>query len=435
MKLSTYWNDLKKCMLLVIIGGIVGWLLLIAVYLLPIEPMERNVKKALDELVELGPAPKLISDNQAARLDIYSDSVMLNEAIYRGEENIWVSAVGGYEYIYEGKTAFQSLLAYLSGETGGKGVEYARYWHGYLVFLKPLLTIFSYGDIKGINLLFQMLMLGLIIVELSKRKLNRYAYAFLLAIYSLMPLAVTMCLEYSIVFNITLISCAVMLVYYERIMDKKIINLFYATIGMVVCYCDLLTYPLVALGYVLVINIMLECSNNRVDRLKIVCGVLERSFFWGCGYIGIWGIKWILASVFLRQNIVKEAILFVLYRASTEASDSGVSEDISRIQALSLNIKTIIVPVLLIALGVSLFWVLFKYLKMKRLYIDSAQIIGELIVAVLPFIWVAFTANHAYVHYWMVYREFSITVFAIVSIIISLVCTPNISGEMSIEKE
>ena len=112
-----------------------------------------------------------------------------------------------------------------------------------------------------------------------------------------------------------------------------------------------------------------------------------------------------------------------------------MSEDISRIQALSLNIKTIIVPVLLIALGGSLFWVLFKYLKMKRLYIDSAQIIGELIVAVLPFIWVAFTANHAYVHYWMVYREFSITVFAIVSIIISLVCTPNISGEMSIEKE
>ncbi|MCM1184221.1 MAG: hypothetical protein NC337_12690 [Roseburia sp.] len=423
MILRDYWGEIKRGIGLVIMGGLLGWVLLVVAYLLPIDPIERHVKEALETLSEMGPAPRLIQDNPTTRLDMYTDSIMLNEAVYKGTESIWERAVAGYEYIYEGETPFQSLLAYLSGEAGAEGMEYARYWHGYLIFLKPLLIFFSYGDIKGINLLIQIFLLGTVIMEMAKRGMRMYIYAFLLGVYSLMPLAITMCIDYSVIFNIMLVSCVILLKYYEKLVDKKYVNLFYVVVGMSVCYFDFLTYPLVVLGFVLLMHIILECDNKKMTGLKIVRNIAERTLFWGGGYVGIWGIKWVLASIFMRKNIIKEAILQVLYRSSTEVSDSGITEETSRIQALGINLKTIIVSPLVIALAVFLCLILVKCLKKKRLSFDSARTWGMVIVAIMPFVWVMFKANHAYVHYWMVYREFSTTVFAMASVMLSLIGT------------
>jgi hypothetical protein len=60
-----------------------------------------------------------------------------------------------------------------------------------------------------------------------------------------------------------------------------------------------------------------------------------------------------------------------------------------------------------------------KVVKNKRIDVDINYVILNSIVAIMPFVWILFTANHAYIHNWMVYREFATTVFAVMNILMS----------------
>lgn len=413
------WQKVIRLGGFVFIGSLIGWFMLLIVYLLPVEPIEKNVRMALEELNDLGPSPVMFKGNAATQLDIYTDTIMLNEAIYAGDEGIWEKVVAVYRYDYADRTPFQSLLAYLSGEGAADRIEYARYWHGYLVFLKPLLFIGTYDNIKCLNLLVQIFVFSVIVMEMTKRKLSHYIGGLILGVYALMPIAVTMCLQYSTVLNITLIACAILLKYYERFTDHNSILHFYTGIGMVVCYFDFLTYPLVTLGFVLLIHSMLEKSNGSI--MKCIFDTLRRVLYWSFGYVGLWGIKWVYASIFMKENIIKEGILQMIYRASTGASEIGVMEEISRVQTILLNIKTLASPSMLIALGVFACVIVGVYIGKRKISLNIRKVPIQIIIATMPFVWVAITANHAYIHYWMVYREFSITVFSITCIMISLV--------------
>lgn len=413
------WSAIIRLGLFVCISGIIGYLLLLIVYLLPVDPIKKNVMKASEELNQLGAAPFLLPDNAAARLDIYTDTIMLNEAVYAGNESVTEKAAAVYRYGYKDRTPFQSLLAYLAGEESAERVEYARYWHGYLIFLKPLLLLGTYDDVRALNLFVQMLFGGIVVMEMVKRKKEQYIICFLLGLYSLMPIAAAMCLQYAAVLNITLISCAILLKYYERLMSKGLMPFFYTAVGMAVCYFDLLTYPLVTLGFVLLTHTVLEKDYKSIKRACII--VMTRSLSWAFGYTGLWGIKWILASVFMGKNVIKEGILQILYRASTEASEAGMLDKVSRTKTILLNLETIITPTVLIAAGVVLSIMLVKYIRRRTVYFNTSQFVTNAVIAVMPFIWIAVTANHAYIHYWMVYRNFLITVFAAACIMISFV--------------
>ncbi len=407
----------------VLIGSLIGWFMLLIVYLLPVEPMEKNVRIALEELSDLGPSPMLFEDNAATQLDIYTDTIMLNEAIYAGNESILERVAAVYRYDYEDRTPFQSLLAYLSGESGVSKIEYARYWHGYLVFLKPLLLIGTYNNIKCLNLFIQIFLISVIALEMTKRKLTHYIGCLILGVYALMPIAVVLCLQYSTILNITLIACVILLKFYEWFKDHNVISYFYVSIGMVVCYFDFLTYPLVSLGFVLLMHSILEKSNGSIKRC--FCDTLSRMFYWSFGYVGLWGLKWVYASIFMQENIIKEGILQMLYRASTGASEIGVMEEISRTQTIMLNIRTIASPSMIIALSVFACVIVAVYIGKRKISLNIPIMIVQIAIAIMPVIWVAVTANHAYIHYWMVYRVFAISVFSITCMMTSLVWEGN----------
>jgi hypothetical protein len=419
--------EVRKSIILLIIGSLIGWGLLIIAYTLPVDKIKLNVSQAYDEISEWGPSPELIEGRQSTRLDIYSDSVMLNEAVYDGDENVVEKSLASYEYMYDGKTSYESFLICLEGETGAVGTEYARYWHGYLIFLKPLLMIFKYGDIKLINFIAQVLLVGGIIIEMERRNIKGNIYGLLLCIISMMPFAISLCLEYSIIFNIMLVFGIILVKYYEQIKEKQFIYQYYLIVGICTCYFDLFTYPLVTLGFLLLLDILLDRKNESSIRDSIV-SMLNKAFFWAFGYVGIWGIKWILASIVMKENIIKEAVLFVLYRSSSATSDSGIIEYISRGQALNLNIKTILIPSVIGMIIISLCLAMIKMAINKKISVDINYIILNSVVAIMPFIWILFTANHAYVHNWMVYREFSTTVFAVTNILISFIERKNIES-------
>lgn len=80
-----------------------------------------------------------------------------------------------------------ALKKYLDQDRGLTLTSYERYWHGYLVVLKPLLLVFNYGQIRILNGIVMAILVLLILRQLWKRDLRRGMLAFLLSVAGLFP--------------------------------------------------------------------------------------------------------------------------------------------------------------------------------------------------------------------------------------------------------
>ena len=394
--------------ILLVSGAFVGVILLMMVYLLPEERMKDHAAESLDVFLNEGPSYKFLPDVVVTRLDNYSDALMINTAIYEGNENVLVKAMAANQYTYQTGTAFDATVRYLSNEKGEMTESYARYWHGYLVLLKPLLCIFNYKEIRLLNIFVQIFLTGWFVVLMIERGMKQYIKAFFACLFIIMPFTIFLCMHYLQVYFVTLLAMIFFLIYYEKICKREWLVEFYFVVGMLTCYFDLLTYPIIALGFVLLLQILLE-RNLVISYKKKIVKMFQSIFSWCIGYLGIWGAKWVLATVILRENIVKDAILSVLYRSSSESSDSGVIDEFSRWDALKRNLSLLNNKIFIAGMLLFVAAIFLQILRNKRVFINRGLIVQVIIVMALPVGWMLALANHSYVHYWMTYKNFAIT--------------------------
>ena len=136
---------LTRYIITLIISVLVGFILLAVVYLLPVASMRANVEQSYDMLEKEGISSDMIKGYDSTRLDNYSDGLILNSAIYEGNESVLNKAAAVYQYNQKNGNYYTALLTMLKG--GSEGLEkgsYARDWHGYLVIIKPLLLFMNY---------------------------------------------------------------------------------------------------------------------------------------------------------------------------------------------------------------------------------------------------------------------------------------------------
>lgn len=174
---------------------------------------------------------------------------------------------------------------------------------------------------------------------------------------------------------------------------------------MITSYMDLLTWPLVTLAVPLIVLLQMEEKEDGAIR-KIVVS----TSFWGIGYIGQWASKWVIASLFLDDNIMIDAAKQFLLRSSIMTGDTG--EDFSWFDTIRKNISVFQrngFRLLFIMIAIWLIYIVVK--KSGELHWKRA--IPYLLVFLFPFFWYLITRNHAYIHYWMTWRILVISVFAL----------------------
>lgn len=163
---------IAKGLIILICGVVAGTILLTSVYALPVERMHDHVEQAAELLVEEGAYPRLyggqdirmnpenfldlkvmLLNTRGMARDNITDATMLNIAVYPGEGNVLERAMLAERPVYEdcNGVATEELKRYMDGDTGYAIQEYSRYWHGYLVVLKPLLLLFRYEQIRWLN--------------------------------------------------------------------------------------------------------------------------------------------------------------------------------------------------------------------------------------------------------------------------------------------
>lgn len=397
-------KSIGKVLAVLLTGIISGFLILCFVHLLPVERMHKNVLASKDIL---NSHAQIIPGYLSTEVDNYTDSIMLNEAICPIDAPITDKVVNNYQVNYfRGYSQQENLLRYLNGEAGYDYQGYSHYWGGHQVFLKLLLLLFDYADILVINLFLQAMLMALIIAGLCRAGRQYFVVPFCIAVLSMMPMTISLCLQFCDVFYIALLGSAVIIWKSECIESKRMYFLF-LLLGMMTSYFDFLTYPFVSLGFPLVTGLVFLDDKGTLSQ---VYAVIKNSMAWCIGYAGQWIGKWVLGSILSPQSgSMTEAISSIRYRGSNVAQ--GIT--INTFDVLLKNMFVYLRWPVILMVGMAV--CVFMMVSIRRKKTKAANIqrcIPYIVVSMYPIVWYTITKNHSYEHSFMAYRELAISTLA-----------------------
>ena len=125
--------------------AVAGLYILAFAYKIPVDRMRRQIVESTEQF-EVEPHPYSFSANP---VDNLTDGYMLLAAGRENTENIWLSSVNIWIDGFEEQTPNKALVAiYKYDQEPDSSFSYSRYWHGYLIFLKPALCFFNYAQIR-----------------------------------------------------------------------------------------------------------------------------------------------------------------------------------------------------------------------------------------------------------------------------------------------
>ena len=396
---------LGRSALLVAICVAVGFALLLAAFALPTEPMRENALASQDVFAREGSYPMARTLGVDAKLDNFTDSMMLVQAGYQAPETTLLQrTLNVYRPFPHGNRGAAGVYAEsLAAPAPAPQSNYGRYWHGYLAVLKPLLSLFTYEQLRVVNAVWVAL-LGLIVAALMwRRGLRRYILPFVVTVLLFDPVATAMNMFYTQVYAVTMLACIAILAGWNwlRAREGRLLLLFTLT-GCLTSYLDLLTCPLVSFGVPCVFCLCLAAPDWK-DGLKLVLTAL---ICWGIGYGGMWAGKWVLAALLGGENIG------LLETLRLRSSAAGTSNPLG---AIAVIVKRLLVhlrvPMLALALLLALVLGVLFLRRSPWEKLKSLEWLPWAALCLLPFFWIAFTQNHSYIHRWFVYRLLAICVF------------------------
>lgn len=419
-------TSIRQCIVvcagILLLSIVLGTALMCLVYALPVNLMKENAARSSALFDYEGVYPQLMTGYKSSQLDNCTDAIMIGNAIDPGEgESIVRRAMINQRIEYRGVNPVQSLNDYANDVASKEDSifypGYARYWHGYLVILKPLLLVFDYADIRCLNMILQVCLMGWLGMLMVSGGYKRLAVSLGITILFLNPAAIMLSLQYSSVFYLMLAASIILMKYkaYFTLSDNHYVYLFFVT-GVLTGFLDFLTYPAVTLGIPLLIFLALR----EGDMLKAkVRGIIRAAVFWGTGYGFMWAGKWLVSSILLKSNMFSDAIRTILFRASMETE----GESITWLQVVWRNLRVLVKwPYLLLTAAV--FVVILINIRRsgrsckRKLLRERA--LPYLLIALIPFVWYFFMGNHSYEHYWFTFRELGITCFAFFAYILSI---------------
>ena len=176
------------------------------VYSIPrTELMEKKMIESSLILSNEGIYKRAVIDMMLFDLDNLTNEIMLSKAAYYDETEILESALMNYSV---------SKNEILHGNYGTEKVEmYGRYWHGYLLFLKPALLLMNYNQIRYFNYFFITVLIFGIVVLLSIKINKRTAISFLISIMLVGCYIVPLSLQLVTMFYISLSAMLFILLY------------------------------------------------------------------------------------------------------------------------------------------------------------------------------------------------------------------------------
>lgn len=395
---------------IVCLCAILGVAALAVTYLIPRERMRENVWASSIALYKEGLGAHVWQDIEETMLDNYTDGLMLNISYTETKDGVKDILLGTHVEV-DGKNPMESLYEVIALSNDDYKVKnYGRYWHGYQVFLRPLLCVFTYSDIRQMNMILQLVLVFGFVSFFAETKERVYVIPFLGLYIFLSPVSLCSSLQYSPCFYIMMLALSALFLWREKLTDAGRNYLFLLS-GVLTAYFDFLTYPFITLGVPLIAYLAFTEKRLAAKQIFIWKNLLLYTVSWGVGYVGMWSSKWVIASVLTEENIVHDAIGAIAYRSGYFTKKHSYFETL-RLNLGVCNRKVILPAVLCMAVCMVLFRMK-KHIKMEQ---SLFPIVGmSLFVSLYPFIWYLFTKDHSCCHSYFTWRELGISVFGILT--------------------
>ena len=403
-------KNLVRYIVTVLSCCILGTFLLFLVFLLPVGPMRENMGEIADSLIEEGTTPQMLKGVKSTQLDNFTDRIMIMAALYDGDESALKKAVA----VYNDDMGYLKLLIE-GGKPEVQADDYAYYWHGYLVLLKPLLLLMNYYEIRLLNEFLIMTTVVLTAEGFVKKGTGELTVPYLLAMSVIHPMVLCMSMQYSTAFYVmSWLMLYLVYIWDGKNLNKAVYSFFVG--GIALCYLDLLTYPLIVYGIpaVYALQKFYRTDEKTPGAFTWLKRLVLMGAACGTGYALMFALKWILAFIVVGPETVRVMREHLLMRFSSEVE----YQDISRTGAIMRNLGVLgnspyfelMTLILVIAVILLIKW-------HGRLHVDGWKILAMSLIMISPAIWWFIFANHSYMHYFFTYRSLAVEVFAFFTIV------------------
>lgn len=418
--MKAYIKKILLTFFILIASAILGSSLLSLVYCLPTDKITQHVASGVQTFLTEGATFEYASGYKSAILDNVTDAIMLGEAVFPSTNTPIRASMSAPRYIYSDSPSPElSLMAYINDNTTSERfvMTYPRYWHGYLIFLKPFFMFFDFSDSRIFHLGIQTILFVILICLFYRKGFRHYIMPLTLLLVLWNPASVGMCMQYYACCYLSFLAMIVILWKADSLLKNSFyFNILFLMIGICTSYFDFLTYPIATLGLPLCIWLLLVPYNKR-NLLHLIANAI----FWAIGYLGMWAEKWMISSIILKENVFQDALANVASRTSTTVD----ADQINRIGTLCYIFRTLIKWPYVIFFGIPFVVILImglrKILRTNTCSISKqkyAKFLLFMLIALIPCAWFFVTANHAYVHPRLVYRNWGVSLFALFSGII-----------------
>lgn len=389
------------------------FLLLLGAYALPGAPVRQNLADSAQTIIQEGLYPSYFGF-KLFQMDNYTDTLMLMEAATADETDPLTAMMTNTAYNVDNfETLGEDLAAYLqareAGQTGTDvGLEpfsYARYWHGYLIWLRPLLCLMPYTGVRVVQYLVLAALFAATLVLLRRRCGRQAALWFAVSQLLVTCFWVPRQVQYFTCFAVAYAGCVWVLARPRR---SDVLCLGLLVLGAVTAFCDLLVTPVLTLGLPLVCWLLQPQQRPRAGGRQCALA-LGGCLCWGVGYGLCWALKWVLAGLVTGQSVIADALhqIGVRTAADTWHGMELTWGNILQFVYTTLQDRGLFWPlVILVLAGAAVFVLCLR----SRAALGRAAPLA--LVAVLPLLWFAVLRTHSIQHGWFTWRALGLTLFA-----------------------
>ena len=283
--------------------------------------------------------------------------------------------------------------------------SYARYWHGYLLWLRPLLLVTSYTGVRIVQYIALFALLAVVLVRLRRRCGLWAAVWFAVSQLAVSVWFVPHQVQYFTCFFIAYAGCAWVLARPRR---SDVLCLGLLVLGTATAFCDLLVTPILTLGLPLACWLLEPQQRLRggVPQCALAVG---GSLCWGTGYALCWASKWVLAGAVTGQNVLTDALHQAEVRTTADTWH-GMELTWRNIFAFlynTLNSRHLFWPALVVLAALIALFIL--SIRSKAALIRALPLA---LTACMTPVWFVLLRTHSIQHGWFTWRALALTLFA-----------------------
>lgn len=152
-----------------------GYTLLLLVYMMPVKNIKSNLQESYKLFETEGTYRNLVDGYKDTQLDNWTDATILLETGHEYSVPVYQAALLNTKYKITNLNPTETFIdIYGNSENNDINdiieVTYSRYWHGYLIFMKPLMTFLNYAQIRYLISFLQTALIAGILVLIGMKK-------------------------------------------------------------------------------------------------------------------------------------------------------------------------------------------------------------------------------------------------------------------------